>query len=156
MVLGELREASPIPPSINSVEWVPTCPAPYVPSSTPRQGEPVLVKANVSDEVGGSGLAGVELSYGVNGGEWWNNSMTLNATTGLWTTTIPGQSGNSTIEFYITAYDNAGNTATSLVYSFTVKALIPGDINGDGIVSTADLHILGVEWGQTWTNTPPP
>ncbi len=34
----------------------------------------------------------------------------------------------------------------------TVKVTIPGDINGDGVVGTKDLHILGVNWGL---NVPP-
>jgi hypothetical protein len=134
------------PPEISSLEWVPTCPYPFVPSSMPRQGEPVLVKANVSDEGGGSGIARVELSYRADAGAWWNESMTLNATTQLWTATIPAQIGNTTIEFLLKAYDNAGNTATSTTYTFNVKALIAGDINGDGIVNIMDATLVGLNW----------
>jgi hypothetical protein len=112
----------------------------------PRQWEPVLVEANVSNEAGVSGAV-VELSFRVNSSVWWNMSMAFNATTGLWTTTIPGQPGNSTVEFLIQAYNNAGN-ATSSTYTYNVKALLPGDINGDGVVDSSDLYIFGLNWGK--------
>jgi hypothetical protein len=142
---AEQTFSNSILPIINFVEWTPTCPYPYVLSFVPIQGEPVLVEANVTEETGGSGLASVELLYRVAGG-WENMSMMLNATTQLWTGTMPGQPGNSTDEFVIKAYDNAGNTAASSAYFFNVKALIPGDINGDGVVNGQDLHILAQHW----------
>jgi hypothetical protein len=74
--------------------------------------------------------------------------MAFNATTGLWTTIIPGQPGNSTVEFLIQAYNNMGNTISS-TYTYNVKALIPGDLNGDGIVNAKDLGILATYWLQS-------
>jgi hypothetical protein len=35
------------------------------------------------------------------------------------------------------------------------STLARADINGDNHVSGADLNILGLEWGHTWTDTPP-
>lgn len=47
------------PPQIFTVGWIPINQYPLVPSSVPRQGEPVSVIANVSDELGGSGVDSV-------------------------------------------------------------------------------------------------
>jgi hypothetical protein len=137
-------------PQIHSAVWTLTCPAPYVYSSVPRQGEPVLIDVNATEESGGSyfKLTTMGLSYRAGSGVWWSAPMTLNATTRLWTITIPGQPGNSTVEFYCEALDNAGNLVTSTLYTYNVKALIPGDINGDGVVNGQDLHILAQNWGR--------
>lgn len=41
---------------------------------------------------------------------------------------MPGQLGNASIEFFITAYDKAGNVATSSINSFTIETLKLGDL----------------------------
>jgi len=43
------------------------------------------------------------------------------------------------------AYYNVGNT-TSSVYTYNVRALIPGDLNGDGVVNARDLSIRSGNW----------
>jgi hypothetical protein len=75
--------------------------------------------------------------------------MSYNSTLGLWTTILPGQRGNATVEFYITASDNAGNLAASYLHSFSVKALITGDINGDGAVTILDVVLCTANYGKT-------
>jgi hypothetical protein len=125
-------------PQIFIVGWIPTSPYPLVPSSVPRQGEPVSVMANVSDESGGSGLDSVVLHYRINDGEWANVSMVFREDT-WWSTTMPGQLGNSTLEFYVTATDNAGNSSTTGIDSYVVVPFLLGDINGDGIVNMWDI-----------------
>lgn len=137
------------PPEIVSVEWIPTAPYPFVQASTPRQGEPVLVMANITEEESGSGISLVELSYRVNSGEWWNVSMTFNATISLWTAIIPGQLGNATVEFFIKAQDVAGNQRNSTLFTYNVKPLIVGDINGDGKVNMRDIGLVGRHFGET-------
>jgi hypothetical protein len=137
------------PPQITSVQWIPTCPYPLVLSSTPRQGEPIEVRANVIEEAEGSGINYVRLIYRADADLWQNATMSYNSTLGLWTTILPGQRGNATVEFYITASDNAGNLAASYLHSFSVKALITGDINGDGAVTILDVVLCTANYGKT-------
>jgi len=136
-------------PTIYEVEWTPTAPFPFVPSSVPRKGEPIHTVANVSEEAGGSGLDYVMLSYRVDSNPWSNTTMMFNLTSQLWEATIPGQLGNTTVEFHIIAYDNAKNAATSSTHSYDVRALPTADINGDGIVNMLDLYIAAIHFSET-------
>ncbi|MCJ7767459.1 hypothetical protein MUP79_03605, partial [Candidatus Bathyarchaeota archaeon] len=133
------------PPAISS-EWKPTCPSPYVYSNETRAGEPTLITASVSEPAGASGVSLVLLSYKA-GAEWWNTTMTFNSTLNLWTTEIPGQTHN--VEFFITAYDNAGNLGVSSTQSYEVKQLLSGDINADFRVNILDAILLSNHWGQS-------
>jgi len=136
------------PPDIGVVEWKPTCPYPYVPSDTVRANEPVLVTANVTEPVNSSGVAGVELWYRTDNVSLWRTAMVYNETTKLWTATIPGQLGNTTVEFLIDAYDHCGNEITSSPYAFNVKSLLIGDTDGDGDVDLYDAVRLLVNYGR--------
>lgn len=137
------------PPEIASVSYLPTCPYPYVFSNDTRTNEPTLVSASVSASEGSGGIAAVELSYRISGGEWWNTSMTFNATSNLWTVIVPGQLGNAAVDFCITVRDNAGTTITSNVQSFNVKSLPMGDMNGDGAVDIYDVVHVAIHYGET-------
>jgi hypothetical protein len=143
----EQTSSDATPPQIFVMGWIPKAPYPLVNSSVPRQGEPVLVMANVSDEAGGSGLDTVELHYRVNGGEWANVSMTYSEDT-WWNTTMPGQPGNSTVEFYVTATDNAGNTSATGIDSYVVNPFLLGDLNGDGKVDMKDIGAAARHFGD--------
>ena len=146
-ILADMSGGS-VPLEFQGIEWKPTCPYPYAPSNVTRPNEPTLIMANVTEPYG-SGAATVLLSYRVDGGEWWNTSMTYNSTTTLWTQVIPGQSNNTnTVEFFIQAYDNAGNSNTSATYAFQIRHLLQGDINGDGKVDGRDLTIVAKHFGQ--------
>jgi hypothetical protein len=102
-----------------------------------------LILANVTEPINASGVAKVLFSYRVDGGEWWNTSMTYNSTSTLWTATIPGQSNSAnTVEFFIEAYDTAGNLNTSSTYGYAIKHLLLGDLNGDGKVDWEDYEIF--------------
>jgi hypothetical protein len=122
-----------VPRSVQVV-WRPTRPWPYVPSATPRVNEPVLVEANVTS----TDVTDVTLKFRRQGEQWYNVSMVLNATTGLWVQTIPGQSTNGTMEFFVEVSDKWG-TLTSSTFTFKVKDLPPGDFNGDGVVDIRDI-----------------
>ncbi len=126
-----------------TADWKPTCPYPYVSSNVVRQHEPILITANISS----SNMERVELFYKVNSGEWWNTSMIYNATVDLWTTLMPGQEENVSVNFGVLARDWSGNTA-SCYDTFVVKDLLIGDINADGYVNAKDAIILGVRFGQ--------
>jgi hypothetical protein len=143
-----------IAPELTNVTHQRTSPEPYV--SDPkfpahetgtepviRMNEPVIVSANVTDDHSPtpSGVDKVFLSYRVNGSEWWRTTMTYNETSGYWVVIVPGQRGNSTVEFFIDAYDKNGNHAMSPTYSYVVKNLPIGDINGDDSVDMADISL---------------
>lgn len=128
---------------------VPVCPYPYLPSNVTRSNEPASIIANITEPVNASGVANVYLSYKVDGGEWWNTTMAFNATQNFWVTTVPGQLGNATVDFFLTAYDNAGNCNSSSVRSYQVKVIPTGDINGDDIVDIFDLVIVAINYGNT-------
>ena len=99
-------------PVISSVEHSP---------EESSEGQEVTVTANVSDAT--SGVDRVILFYRVGGGEWTSVEMTEQD--GAWTAVIPGQEAGVTVEFKIVAYDKAGNTAESSIYSYTVKKAAP-------------------------------
>ncbi|MFX1271087.1 MAG: SdrD B-like domain-containing protein, partial [Promethearchaeota archaeon] len=71
----------------------------------PDQGEDVLVTAEVTDNVG---VVRVTLTYGDT-----TDEMAYDDIDGLWKGTIPGQPACTTLEVYITAYDEAGNSIES-------------------------------------------
>jgi len=146
-----------------------TSPAPYVLWTKfdyypmVRVNEPVCVSVNITDNESPlpSGVDKVFLSYRVDGGEWWSITMTLammyNETSGRWVAIIPGQQTpektNSTVEFFIQAYDKAGNMARSPkdggYHSYQVKWLPIGDITGDGIVDISDVYTAAIHFGET-------
>jgi hypothetical protein len=138
-----------VAPEIIAIEWKPSCPIPYVPSNVTRTNEPVLIKANVSEPEEASGLSKVLLAYRVDGGEWWNTSMSYNLTARLWTSTVPGQSNNAvTVEFFFKAYDIAGNMNTSSTYNYDIKHLLRSDINGDGKIDARDVVYVAKDFGK--------
>ena len=127
------------------VQWLPTCPPPYVASATPRINEPVLVKANVTGAI----LENAILRFRIQNEQWFNVSMVFNETDNLWTQTIPAQSQNCTIEFFIKLFDHFGFSLQSSTYTFYVKPLPIGDLNGDGVVNMRDIGITCNNFGKT-------
>ncbi len=83
--------------------------------SEPREGEQVVVYANISDM---SGVSNVILSY-YNGTVWINVSMEYDENRGLWTGTIPGMPAGE-VRFKIYAVDICGNWSVSQEYTYTV------------------------------------
>lgn len=102
-------------PVIETPTWLP---------EEPLIGEQVNIAVEVSDVQPGSGIRNALLSYrNTTSGDWKPIPMSLNATSGNWTATIPAQSVETMIEFYIEAFDNAGNSAvTDEVYQYEVVA----------------------------------
>jgi len=90
------------PPEIGTVDWTPEQPA---------SNDTVRVTANISEPVDASGVSKVLFSFMDYFGQWWNTTMTYDDATSLWNVIIPQQPHNTTVKFYMIAYDNAGNTA---------------------------------------------
>ena len=90
--------------------------SPALTPEEPKAGENVTVSVEVSDAT--AGVERVLLWYRVSGGSWTSVEMTLEG--GVWKAVIPGQAIGATVEYYVEAYDRAGNVAKSLTASYTV------------------------------------
>lgn len=100
-----------IPPEIVEVKWTP---------EEPTQNDTVKVAANISEPVDASGVSKILFSFKDCFGQWWNTTMTYNDASDLWNVIISQQPHNTTVQFYIIAYDNAGNTAVGEYYFYTI------------------------------------
>ncbi len=101
------------------------------PEGDVEPGQPVTISANVTDAL--SGVGNVILSYNINDSPTWTNiTITLNATTGLYEATIPGQEANIIVKYKIIAYDNAGNYKiednNGQYYTYTVIPEFPSTL----------------------------
>ncbi len=100
----------------------------------------VKITANITEDLAlygyASGIDDVYLYYSTDGGTTWNSiRMTLDTGdewNGTWTGVIPRQPWNTHVMFYIEAFDQAGNVATSDTYEYTV---------GDDILPTIEHHV---------------
>jgi hypothetical protein len=103
------------PPEITVIGWQP---------QQPSSNDTVEILANVTEPSTASGVDTVLFSYLDNLGQWWNTTMNYDARTGLWEVIVPMQPHDTTVEFYITAYDKAGNVAVNNnsgeYYTYTV------------------------------------
>jgi hypothetical protein len=83
-----------------------------IPSGDADPGQEVKISANVTDV--GSGVKNVYLYYTVNNGSSWetHRTMSYDAATGYYETTIPGQPVSTWVKYQIAAYDKAGNSRT--------------------------------------------
>jgi hypothetical protein len=108
------------PPVIGTPTQVPA-------ASSVQPNEAVTVSASITDTI--SGVTNATLSYSNDTVTWYNVAMTLNSTTGLWQATIPGYPGGSSISYYVSAADGAGNTAvnnnTGTYYVYSVIPEFP-------------------------------
>ena len=100
------------PPSLGEPSWNPR---------EPSVEESVTVTIPVVDNV--SGVANVTLYACPPGVSPAFMGLTIKMTfkDGVWRGTIPAQRGGVTIEFYIVAYDQAGNMAITKTYSYKTK-----------------------------------
>jgi len=89
----------------------PTIDAPLrTPSGSVPENETVTISANITDNVGGSGVANATLSYTIDNSTWTDAAMTSGGST--WTGTVPGQLNGTRVWYRIMAFDAAGNNAT--------------------------------------------
>ena len=99
------------PPLIGIPKWEPL---------EPSVNESLNVSVIVAEPLSGSGVKNVTLWFRTDN-ESQPIEMTL-LTSGNWTATILGQNADVTVTFYIEAFDNAENSATTLTYTYMVKA----------------------------------
>jgi len=90
----------------------------YSPQS-PTPDDLVVVSAKVTDAYSGVNVVNLLYSTSV-GGSW--SSLVMNRGNMTYTATIPRQAESKTIQFKISAEDNAGNAAESSITSYTVHA----------------------------------
>ncbi len=91
---------------------------PAVPAATVG----AVVSARIADS---DGVASATLNYAVNGGAFIPLAMSNSG--GLWSETIPGQALNAKAQFYITAADTLGATATFPATGTASRAMVPWD-----------------------------
>jgi len=115
------------PPVIGSVSYSP---------GEPVGGQEVVVEANISDAL--SGLARVILWYRVDNDTW--TSVEMACSEGIWTATIPGQPAGSRVEFYVEAWDRAGNMARSALTAYQVRPQRP---TGLPVAWAATVIVIG-------------
>jgi hypothetical protein len=90
-------------PVIMAPTWIP---------KEPSINELVIVTAKVTDPYPGSGIKTVILWFrNATMEDWHALLMSLDVESGNWTTTIPAQSLETTVRFYIEAFDKADNKA---------------------------------------------
>jgi hypothetical protein len=112
----------------------------------PLPGQEVKIYANITEPAGASGVKSpVFFFYRANGEPWWNTTMVFNETLGLFERTIPPQSEDAVVEYFVRAIDNAGNVNTTEIHSYIV---LSSDVNHDGTVSVQDLFIIGKAFGS--------
>ncbi len=102
------------------------------------------IHANVTEPTSASGVDKLILHLRVDNGDWWNTTLTYDSTMGLWTRILYGynQLAGKTIEYFIEAYDKAGNKNTSAVLSHSVDERTIADLNRDSKVDRVDMLIL--------------
>lgn len=81
------------------------------PEADVQPNQEVKISVNVTDPE--SGVENVTLFYTTDDGTTWESrTMSLNQSTSLYETTIPGQEAGAWVKFKIVAYDRVGNNAT--------------------------------------------
>ncbi|RIK84361.1 MAG: hypothetical protein DCC68_01385 [Planctomycetota bacterium] len=99
--------------------------------AVPQPGENVIVSVAASDP---DGVAGATLWYSVAGGAW--NSVAMTQSGGFYRGTIPGQTANSVVQFYVAAVDGLGASSTYPAAGPQSRALVRFD---DGLPNSSPL-----------------
>ncbi|PVX25908.1 MAG: hypothetical protein CW691_03145, partial [Candidatus Bathyarchaeum sp.] len=89
---------------------------------SPIPDQPVRVAATVTEPADASGVKKVTLWYTSN--NVWS-SMSMSANGDVWAAYLPAKNAGYSASYYVEAFDNAGNSASTSTYSYTV--VIPND-----------------------------
>jgi parallel beta-helix repeat protein len=104
----------PIPYPYLVLDWTPpNIDAITVNPNNPNENQTITVYTVVTEPLGASGVAKVFISYRVGNTSWTAEMTRLRPSSNNYTAVIPKQPGRSTLNFTITAVDNAGNWNTS-------------------------------------------
>jgi len=87
----------------------------------PAPGQPVTVSVEASDP---DGISNLRLYYSVNGGIWRNVAMSSPDASSSFSGTIPAQSSDSVVQFFIQATDTRGARSTYPAAGTEARALI--------------------------------
>lgn len=100
---------------------------------------------NVSEEI-----SNVQLHLSIEDSDWLTMEMNYNPISTLYASTIPAynQLANKTLQYYVTAKDNIGNTVTSETLTYILPLWTKGDINRDGKVDIKDIAFAAKNFGQ--------
>ncbi len=88
--------------------------------AVPTVSQPATVSVRVADS---DGVASATLNYSVNEGTFVPVTMTNSG--GVWSGTVPGQAASAKVQFYVSAADSLGATATFPAGGAASRALIP-------------------------------
>ncbi len=114
--------------------------SPTMSPAEPTAGQEVTVTVAVKEPVYGSGVRNVTLWYRVDKDGWQPKPMALKDT--VWTAVIPGQRGGATVEFYVEAFDNAGNRAVTATRSYRVSGSAEGGLSVETLAVAVTLVLL--------------
>ncbi len=139
----------------------------------PEFTHPVIIIANVTEPYYASGVKVVYVTY-FDGNKWKNASMTLTEIPGIYKAMIPPLKWNVSVQYFVTAIDNAGNKAVSKMMSYrvydrtppiieeikyspenpsmdqeiTVRVKVSDQVNGSGIYKVILRYFDGVNWRE--------
>lgn len=91
--------------------------------STTLSSDPRTVEATIIDTNPGGGASGVQsatLKWSTDNGTTWNDVAMTNTSGDIYSGDIPGQSGGTTVQYYIEAVDVESNVGESLPSSYSV------------------------------------
>ncbi|MHA2014951.1 MAG: S8 family serine peptidase [Candidatus Thorarchaeota archaeon] len=86
-------------------------------ATTPGGGHAVKVRVDVVEPSGAAGVQSVILNWSADSGPW--NTVTMSGAGNTYSAVIPAQLAGTSVQYYFIATDNAGNTNTSAVFSYT-------------------------------------
>jgi hypothetical protein len=117
----------------------------FTPSSNVQPHQTVNVTVQASDPL--SGTQNVTLLYSLdNGASWMSQPMNLNPQTMSYEATLPGQPAGTAVSFYVTACDQAGNTAKLMNdYVYFTYEVAPLSAN-----MTCTLQPLNLGFNEQW------
>lgn len=110
--------------------------------AVPTSSEPINISVNANDP---DGLSTISLKYSINAGTFQTASMT--STDGQnYTATLPTQSNNALIQFYVQALDQSGNTTFAPPLGPDSRALIKVTTpNSGGSKQSVRVNMLSAE-----------
>jgi len=86
--------------------------------NSPTSNDDVNVNVSVADDE--SGVSEVNLFYSIDEGKNWIKTMMSHLKGSVYNGTIPKQDNDTTVQYYVEAFDNAGNSKKSSQHFYTI------------------------------------